>query len=249
MRTVSLLCIFILFCSLRNYHLTFEVVKKSNKEFSRQNGKNEFHLLGNSVDTNKSIFVAEVKLKGEDVTVVELYAKLRQESQKLGANSFQILNHARENDNYYLLCNIFLTDTATLHSIKKNDTDNGKIFIVSAEPVGYLNKDKVIVNDSLNFTLLSGTYHSITIHENENYLIISNKTGISFQGNKNQAKYVSTRTVKYPVIQIEKPTYIYGGVSSNTTQPVIVKKKIKTHILENALGKLMVLYYKSDSMK
>lgn len=186
MRIFSLLFSILLFCGFSNYRLTFEVVKKSGKDFPKQEGKNEFCFLNKPIDITKSIFVAEVKLKGEDVTLVNIYAKLRQESQKLGANSFQVLNHVKDNDNYYLLCNIFLTDTATLHEKMKNDIDNGKIFIISTEPVGYLNKDKVNINDSLKITLLSGTYHSISMdHENRSYTISSKRYKNQIIGNKN----------------------------------------------------------------
>src|ERR1019366_2362597 len=101
MRIFFLFFIVLFFCCFSNYHLTFDVVKKSDKLFSMQNGKNEFHFLEGTIDTTKSIFIAEIKLKGEDVTIVNIYAKLRKESQKLGANSFQVLNHAKDNDNYY----------------------------------------------------------------------------------------------------------------------------------------------------
>lgn len=241
MRIYSLLLFIFLFCGFSSYHLSFEVVNKSSKDFASQDGKNEFHFLGNPVDTTKSIFIAAVKVKGENVTIVNMYAKLRKESQKLGANSFQVLNHVKDNDNYYLLCNIYLTDTATLLERKKNDIDNGKIHIICSEPVGYLNKDKVTINDSLKITLLSGTYHTVSIgKENQKYKILSRGSKIEFTGNKNQVKYITTRKAKYNISQ----TVSYF-TSSGQKLSALANKKIKENILENALGKLMLLFYKS----
>ncbi|MFI5164463.1 MAG: hypothetical protein ACHQHP_04360 [Bacteroidia bacterium] len=253
MRIYSLLLSILLFCCFGTYRLSFDVVKKSGKEFQKQNGKSEFYFLGDKIDTTRSIFVAEVKLKGEDVTLVNIYAKLRQESQKLGANSFQVVNKAKGDDSFYLLCNIFLTDSATLRNIKTNDPDNGKIFILSPEPVGYLNKDKVSVNDSLKFVLISGSYRAINIkQENETYKIICGRSIIQFTGKKDQVKYIAARQVKYNTSQTVSSSYVYGGVATAkgaSTAPIEINKKVKGNILEAALGKLMLLFYKPADTK
>lgn len=250
---------FILFCGFSNPHLHFEVLKKSEKVFTERYSGEEFHLLSNSIDSTKSVFIAQVKLKGEDITIFDLYARLRDESQILGANSFQIINKSKGGDNYYLLCTVFLTDTGTLKALKKNDPDNGNVFIISPEPVGYLNKDRVRINESLTFKIISGTYWSMPIKETrEDLRIRSKKINCKVSVSNHEVKYFATRfhnprnrpvAKKYPDID---PTN--GGVTVrvplNTTE-LRGKGKLKNDdgSLEAALGKMMLQFCKSVAVK
>lgn len=242
--------------------LTFEVLKKSSKEFHPRSGSTEFFFLTDSLDTFKSDFVAQVKLKGEDITVFDLYFRLRRESQTLGANSFRIVNKAKGGDSYYLLCNIYLTDTALLNKEKRNDPDNGKIFIISPEPVKYLNKDPVSINDKLKFDLISGTHYTIFKKGSKDSLvhIKSKKSEATFRINDPEVKYYTTRYFT---------TFSVANFSNNTPDIDDSVKSIKATIplnteirnrykatlknkdgsVEAAFGKMLLLFSKAVDIK
>ncbi len=257
MKLLPILLLYLLFCSFGINEVTFEVLKKSDKSLPRQSGSMEFYSLPANIDTSKFTFVAEVKLKGENITVFDIYHRLRLESQNLGANSFQVINKAKGGDNYYLLCKIYLADTAILGQIKRSDPDNGKIFIISPEPLKYLNKDRVRINNTKKITLVSGSYF-IVKQENSLITLKSKELKAKIVTSKNEVKYCTTRYFStFNASQLSDfPISSNGnGVSVRINSPMITKESFKGNIkhtdgsIENGFGKLMLQFSKPAAIK
>jgi hypothetical protein len=261
MKLLLLLPSFLFLSSFGSNRVIFEVLKKSEKSFPYQPSTKEFYLLPEKIDTSKLTFIAKVKIKGEDITLFDVYHRLRQESQNLGANCYSIVNKAKGDDNYYLLCNIYLGDSAILNQTKRSDPDNGKIFIISPEPLKYLNNDKVRINRTLKFVLVSGTYYTMKPeYFKDSVISIKSKNlnaKIAIDGS--EVKYCTSRYFStFSIANLPKlpvSTASNGDTRLQLNDPMIIEENPKKNIkhkdgsIESGFGKLMLQFSKPAEIK
>jgi hypothetical protein len=247
MKVIFSIFLFLITYSAFGYELTFEIVKKSDKEYPKQKRENEFLLLEKNTDTSNISFIATVKVKGNEITLPDLYFKLREESKKLGANCFYLLKPAYGIQGYYLLCNIYLSDSATLTTLVKRDTNSGKIFIIKPDDKKYVGKSKVQINDSINIELLSGTYYVIKIKDdNEQFKIKKGRSIKKIYGKKNAVTYVTTSFPHGNAGLIIPIAVMTGGVGASAW---LLSHKTDHYFMEPALGKLMLVFYTRRYLK